>query len=52
LQSIAEAEFRKGRLKNLDAERTQQITATQRALKMMNSDQIEAFESAKSQRRW
>jgi hypothetical protein len=47
LQSIAEAEFRKGRLKNLDAERTQQITATQRALKMMNSDQIEAFEIGK-----
>ncbi|MFN7845236.1 MAG: DUF1501 domain-containing protein [Pirellula sp.] len=44
LQSIAEAEFRKGRLKNLDAERTQQITATQRALKMMDSNQIEAFE--------
>ncbi|MFN7291779.1 MAG: DUF1501 domain-containing protein, partial [Pirellula sp.] len=42
LQSIAEAEFRKGRLKNLDAERTQQITATQRALKMMDSNQIEA----------
>lgn len=44
LQSIAEAEFRRGRLRNMDAERTQQLTATQRALRMMDSEQIAAFE--------
>ncbi|MDG2224153.1 MAG: DUF1501 domain-containing protein [Rubripirellula sp.] len=39
-----ESEFRRGRLKNLDLDRTLHETATKSALTMMSSDQLDAFD--------
>ncbi len=41
---VVEAEFARGRLSNLDRERTQHRSATGAALKMMESDQLKAFD--------
>ena len=41
---ILEKGFRKGRLKNLETEKTLHSLSTQRAIKMMSSDQIQAFD--------
>jgi hypothetical protein len=41
---ILEQKFRKGRIKNLEADKTLHSISTQRAVKMMSSDQIQAFE--------
>ncbi|TWU22140.1 hypothetical protein Pla52o_31880 [Novipirellula galeiformis] len=44
LYDVVEAEFRRGRLANLDANRTLHRTATDAALRMMSSDQLAAFD--------
>lgn len=44
LLNTLEAEFQQGRLTALDRQRTQHQTATQRALQMMSSKQLEAFD--------
>jgi uncharacterized protein (DUF1501 family) len=44
LYSVVEAQFRKGRLRDLERERTLHTTATDAALKMMSSDQLDAFD--------
>jgi len=41
---ILEKGFRKGRLKNLETDKTLHTISTQRAIKMMSSEQIQAFE--------
>lgn len=41
---VLEKGFRKGRLKNLDSDKTLHSISTQRAVKMMSSEQIQAFE--------
>jgi uncharacterized protein (DUF1501 family) len=47
LRDIVEREFARGRLENLDLLKTQHETATAKALKMMNSDQVSAFDVSK-----
>ncbi len=47
LLSTLEKEFRRGRLANMDQQRTQHESATGRALSMMNSSQLEAFDIKK-----
>lgn len=44
LYEVVEAEFRRGRLANLEKERTLHKTATDSALLMMDSDQLGAFD--------
>ncbi|TWT82129.1 hypothetical protein CA13_35900 [Planctomycetes bacterium CA13] len=44
LYDVVESEFRRGRLANLEKERTLHTTATDAALKMMSSDQLDAFD--------
>ncbi len=44
LKNIVEREFARGRFENLDARKTQHETATAKALEMMNSDQVSAFD--------
>jgi hypothetical protein len=41
---VVEAEFARGRLKDLDAEKTLHQTSVEAALRMMSSDQLKAFE--------
>lgn len=47
LLNALEKEFRRGRLANMDQQRTQHESATGRALSMMNSSQLEAFDIKK-----
>ena len=47
LLTTLEKEFRRGRLANMDQVRTQHEAATGRALSMMNSSQLEAFDTKK-----
>ncbi len=47
LYNVVEAQFRKGRLHDLERERTLHTTATAAALKMMSSDQLDAFDVSK-----
>ncbi len=47
LLDTLEKEFRRGRLSNMDQQRTQHESATTRALSMMNSSQLEAFDIKK-----
>ena len=44
LYAVVEKEFRRGRLQKLDMERTLHKTATDAAIKMMSSDQLDAFD--------
>lgn len=44
LYSIVETEFQRGRLRKLEMERTLHKTATDAALKMMSSEQLDAFD--------
>ena len=44
LYSVVEEEFRRGRLQKLEMNRTLHETATNAALKMMSSDQLDAFD--------
>lgn len=44
LLETVERQFAQGRLANLDATRTQHITTLQRALRMMDSEQLKAFD--------
>jgi Protein of unknown function (DUF1501) len=44
LKNVIEREFSRGRLVNLDANKTQHETATAKALEMMNSEQVAAFD--------
>jgi hypothetical protein len=44
LESVVEREFRRGRIKNLDQDKTLHETSTKRARVMMTSDQIKAFD--------
>lgn len=41
---LLEKSFKKGRIKNLDSDKTLHSISTQRAVKMMSSEQIQAFE--------
>ena len=50
LMSIVENEFARGRLKDLESERTQHRTATADARTMMSSDQLDAFDVLKEPR--
>ena len=47
LLSTLESEFKRGRLTNMDSERTQHQAATQRAIAMMSSAQLDAFDISK-----
>ena len=47
LYDVVEGEFRRGRLKNLESARTLHQTATDSALRMMSSDQLDAFDVSK-----
>ena len=47
LYSVVEKEFRRGRLQKLEIERTLHRTATDAALQMMSSDQLDAFNVTK-----
>lgn len=47
LYSTVEKEFRRGRLQKLEMERTLHKTATDAALQMMSSDQLDAFDVTK-----
>ncbi len=47
LLNTLEKEFRRGRLADMDQQRTQHESATGRALSMMNSSQLEAFDIKK-----
>lgn len=47
LYNVVEAQFRKGRLRDLESKRTLHTTATDSALKMMSSDQLDAFDVSK-----
>jgi len=44
LREIVEREFARGRFEELDARKTQHETATAKALEMMNSEQVAAFD--------
>ena len=44
LYSVVEKEFRRGRLQDLEQNRTLHLTATDSALTMMSSDQLDAFD--------
>ena len=44
LMKTVESEFARGRLKNLESERTMHDTARKKAQKMMSSDQLDAFD--------
>jgi len=44
LKNVVEREFARGRFENLDACKTQHETATAKALEMMNSQQVSAFD--------
>jgi len=44
LSSVVDREFTRGRFENMDRDKTQHITATERANAMMGSDQIKAFD--------
>lgn len=44
LYSVVEQEFRRGRLQDLERDRTLHQTATDAALKMMSSEQLDAFD--------
>ena len=43
LSTMVESEFARGRFANLNRDKTQHVTATQRAIAMMGSSQIKAF---------
>ncbi|MGN6545394.1 MAG: DUF1501 domain-containing protein [Aureliella sp.] len=47
LLGTLESEFRRGRLVDMDRQRTQHQAATERAVAMMNSEQLEAFDISK-----
>jgi hypothetical protein len=47
LDQVLEKEFRRGRLRNLDLDRTLHESSTRRARTMMNSDQVSAFDVGK-----
>lgn len=47
LYNVVEAEFRRGRLDRVEQDRTLHQTATDSALRMMSSDQLEAFDVSK-----
>ncbi len=47
LYSVAETEFRRGRLAKMEAERTLHQTATKSAVRMMSSEQLDAFDVSK-----
>lgn len=47
LLGTLESEFRRGRLVDMDRQRTQHQVATERAVAMMNSEQLEAFDISK-----
>ncbi len=44
LKNVVEKEFRRGRLQSLEAQRTLHTTATDAALRMMSSEQLQAFD--------
>ncbi|MGI9473457.1 MAG: DUF1501 domain-containing protein [Rubripirellula sp.] len=47
LYDVVEGEFRRGRLRDLESTRTLHKTATESALRMMSSDQLDAFDVSK-----
>jgi hypothetical protein len=50
LTSVVEQEFRRGRLAKMESQRTLHLSATDAAMKMMSSDQLDAFDvSSESQ---
>jgi uncharacterized protein (DUF1501 family) len=50
--SVLEAEFARGRLQQLESNRTLQTATTQTALKMMSSDQLKAFDVKEATAEW
>ena len=50
--AVVEQEFARGRLKQLERNKTQQAATTQSALKMMSSDQLKAFDVKQDTADW